>query len=174
MVKNLLMALILTMALCLSNELNAQVRHVKGIKALEAGVGVTDLGVGFNGGYLMYLSSNWAGYSNITLDFGNAVGNRKAMGFLLDVGAGYSVASFGKSFFINAYAGPSLSYDIVSEGEVYNTGGGFNFGLFVSPEFEVFIADALSLGIKTPIRYLVTDNFGGIRIQGNVSLRYNF
>ncbi len=170
--KKLLLAVIL-IGCCLSIA-KGQIRHVQGMKALELNGLYTDLGVGGTAGYLMYLPGKLSLVGLISFDGGKEVNKRSAMGMIVDVGVGYSLSTFGSDIFINVYGGGSVSYDDVANAESYDVGNGINYGVFVTPELEYFINDTFSILGKAPVRYLFSNAFGGLRVQGSLGLRYNF
>jgi len=168
--------LLLLVAFCCFSlfEMKAQIRHVEGMKALEVGGVYTDLGVGASVGYLMYLKGNFSGYAQVSFDMGSEINNRDAFGGIVDVGVGYSVTTIGNNVFLNAYGGGSISYDQVANTEAYNVGNGVNYGVFITPEAEYFVNDTFSILLKSPIRYYLANSFGGLRVGGNLGVRYNF
>lgn len=174
MMKKLMISLIVVF--CFSKTADAQIRHVQGLKAVDAGVAFTELGIGGSVGYLMYLSGKYSGRAIFTYDNGKAssINNRSASGFKLDILTGYTFLNLGDNIFINGYGGIVLAYDMVEGAENYQVNSGFNYGLSILPEVEYFINDKFSLAATYSVRYLFAKNYGGFQTVPGVLLRYNF
>ena len=152
-----------------------QIRHAKGLKAIDLSVGLTDVGPGFQAGYLMYLNSLSA-FASVSYDSGKkaSLNDRKAQGFTFDIGVGYTPISINNSLFMTIYGGPSVSYDQVTDAEAYSTNSSINYGVMIKPEVEYFFSDAISIMLQIPTRYLIQSEFGGLRLQAYLGVRYNF
>lgn len=174
MMKKVMISLIVIF--CFSKTVDAQIRHVQGLKAVDVGVAFTELGIGGSVGYLMYLSGKYSGRAILTYDAGKAssINNRAASGFKLDVLTGYTFLNLGDNIFINGYGGIALSYDVVEGAENYQVNSGFNYGLSLLPEVEYFLNDKFSLAATYSVRYLFAKNYGGLSTVPTFLIRYNF
>jgi hypothetical protein len=167
--------LAVTLILC-SQAVKAQIRHVQGLKAVDAGVTFTELGVSPTASYLMYLSGKFSARGMITYESNKAaaINNKSAKALKIDLMGGYTFLNLGDDVFFNTYGGLVISYDNVEGAEDYNIDSGLNYGLVLMPEAEYFINDKLSLAVHLSIRYLIAENYGGIFQNPGFIIRYNF
>lgn len=165
----------------------AQVRHVRGIKSIEGGYGLSIVdgspSAMYNGSFVMYLSQRFYTKSTIFYETGEV----KEKDFTsLGVGLIGNFTLFPpvkERFFVNASGGIVASSDKLSKpvGQ-YDALGNYSesdyktmkFGLLGGIESELFINDKWTLIIGWNQRMLLNSNiWGRYRWYAQVAIRYN-
>jgi hypothetical protein len=176
------MKYILSLALFFSIlDSHAQVRHVKGIKSLEAGGGITKYGTSIYLAYLNYFSGKVYGKYNVFYEGGRR-GSLKYLSTGLDVSACYSLKPVKEFFYFNLRAGATASSDKLKPAiTVYDEKGNprkedysiLKFGVFGGFETETFLTDRFVLVVGANQRMMFKPEFGKNRFFVTGGIRYN-
>jgi hypothetical protein len=166
----------LLLMLFVAGSVSAQLRHVRTMKGVEAGYGVTGHGTLFYGGFMTYLSKKSYFKPIVFMERGAQVGIRyQSVG--ADVAFAYTFTKVGSSVYVNGFAGATASSDqrVGAEGtanfEIPTT---FKYGVLAGLEVETFISDRFVFVLNWNQRMLLRDAFGRNRWFGTTGIRYNF
>jgi hypothetical protein len=168
--KKLLLFTLLLFALCLGAE--AQIRHVKGISAIEVGAFKSKYGQAGTFGYSRYFSRNLYGKLNVMHEIGQDKGYKfSATG--LDVTAAYTMFTMREFIFVNAIGGATVSYDQLLGEESLSPSSAIKYGILYGIETEIFISDKFALLLNGNSRYLLVDAFGKVRYYAGAGIKFN-
>lgn len=138
---------------------NAQLRHVKGIKAIEVNYGYTKLGNYINLGYSKQVLQQL--YLKGTLGFEKGEYKiAKFNSYIIDFGAFYSPVNLKKAIFLNFSGGITTNMDTYSNFEPINNAINFNYGAFVGAELEVYVLDSFVLLLNSQQKFLFNPTVG--------------
>jgi len=152
---------------------NAQVRHLKGQKALEVMAGITEYSQVFGGGFSQYLSSKL--YLKGALGYENgAISNVDFTSYLIDITANYTVFNINSQVFLNAVFGASGIYEETEFLESTFKQEGFSPGIIGGLEIEVFLSDRIILIINGSQRHYFQSELGANRWLVTAGLKYIF
>lgn len=158
------------------------IRHVKGIKAVELGYGISKLTRQFQASYVSHLSSSL--YSKVTGSY--LTGEEKGYKFTsmgIDLAPVWTPFPFSEIFYFNVTGGLNASYTQFSPPvEIYDGSGNVSedafgtvkFGVFAGVELETFLHDKFVLVLGANQRLLFGDQFGKNRYVAFAAVRYNF
>ena len=159
-----------------------QVRHVKGIRCVEAGVGISKYGLLSYAAYVNYFSGKVYGKYALFFERGDDLGLRyTSMG--IDASASYTLTPVKEFLYFNLRAGGTASLDQLRPAMiVYNSDetprrenySTLKFGVFVGMESELFFSDRIVLVFGANQRYMFKDEFGRVRFFVSLGVRYNF
>lgn len=160
----------------------AQVRHVKGIKSVEAGGGISGYGTMFYGGYVTYFSSKWNAKFNVFYENGKHV-SLKYTSIGGDISAAYSPFVVGEWLYINLRGGVTAASDRLNPPiTVYDKDGvgrdedfsTLKFGAFGGIETESFINNDFVFILGGNQRYMFNKKeWGNTRYYLYAGIRYN-
>jgi hypothetical protein len=159
----------------------SQVRHVRGIKSLEAGTGVSKFGQLYYLGYVNYFSNKVYGKYNVFYESGKQVG-LKYSSIGADISACYSLPPVKEFFYFNLRGGLTASSDKLNPAVlVYDDKGNaslknystLKFGVFGGFEGEAYLSHKLVFIFGWNQRLMLKESFGKNRWFGYTGLRYN-
>lgn len=156
-----------------------QVRHVKGIKALDISYAKTAFGQAYSLGYVNYFSNKLYGKANLFYEKGE---NKETAilysSFGADIFACYKIISFNETVYINALGGLTLASDKQDNLGLstlgYDLQSAFKYGGLAGIESETFFSDKFALIIGFNQKYLLNPGFGSTRWFGYAAIRFNF
>lgn len=176
---------IIVLSLLFSQNVFSQ-RHIKGIKALDFGSGLTGRGYYLQGGYAHYLSSK--DYITATAKYENGTMNDSLVfnGVSLNVGYNRTLFKINQSFFANGKAGlfghfnslkndigggsednvQRISYDVKNKQE-------FTYGPFLGVETEWFLSNRLVLLLNAQQNYSIISSYGNWSWYAGAGIRFN-
>lgn len=173
----------IVLMIAVSYTVSAQgIRHVKGIKGVELGYGVSKLTTQFQGSYISHLSP--AIYSKVTGSYlkGEEDGYKfTSMG--VDIAPVWTPFPFSEIVYFNVTGGLNATYTQFSPAvSIFDDSGNVTkdafgtvkFGVFAGIEVETFISDKFVLVLGANQRLLFGDQFGKNRYVAFGALRYNF
>ena len=152
---------------------NAQIRHVRHIKSLDAFYGTTAYGSSYSLGYVSYLSNT--AYIKGAGFFESGKGNGITYSSY-GVQAYYAknIVHAGFHYYLNGIAGAHLSVDNTSASGEFKIPSSFKSGVLVGIENELFINDHIVFVVNVSQRMLLGSNFGNYRWFAEGGIRYNF
>lgn len=160
--------------LCVSLFAEAQIRHVRGIKSVEGGYGLSKYGQMYYGSFITYYNTKLYGKYSAFFEQGSDAG----VDFIssgVDASFNYTFLKAGEGVYLNGAGGLTLALDQLTKGaEEFTVDPAFKYGVFLGIEVEVFIIDKLVFVTGCNQRYLFNKDFGHNRFYGSAGLRYNF
>lgn len=152
----------------------AQFRHIKGVKSIEAGAGISKYGLLYNGSYIQYLSRKVYGKATIFFEKGKDSGIEfSSTGG--DLAVAYNFLKLGEGVYINGISGLTMAMDKVTRGaESYDISNKFKVGALFGAEVEVFITDKIVFVVGADQRIVLGSEFGNYRAYYRGGIRFNF
>lgn len=160
----------------------AQIRHIKGIKSVEAGYGMNSLGPMYYAAFVPYVSSR----TYLKFSPFHATGQQSEIQFTsmgVEASLGINLLKAGEFLYVNARPGLVVSADRLSPGiQVFQSDGSvrtetfqtIKIGGFAGVETEIFITDKLVFILGWNQRFLLNqDKFGRNRHIGYAGIRFN-
>lgn len=169
--KKILFAILLTAGIVATSQ--AQIIHIGGIQAIDAGYGKSKFGNYFTGGYIRYFSPQLYGKATLYFEKGTDAGVKYSSAGL-DITAAYTVLKVGETIFINAIGGMVLSNDVLAANELLTVPATLKVGAFAGIESELFLSDKFALILNWNQRYVLGQAFGNVRWYGHAAIRYSF
>lgn len=168
--KNLFLLALLVM-LALSSY--GQIRHVRGIKSIEAGYGISKFGALYYGSFVKYYNTKLYGKFSGFYEQGADAGIRfTSTG--LDGQAVYNFLKIGEGIYVNGLAGITMALDQLQQGaEEFTIDPTFKYGVFAGIENEIFISDKFVLVLGCSQRFVFAENFGNNRFYAYSGIRFN-
>jgi hypothetical protein len=151
----------------------AQIRHVRGIKSVDLGYGVSAFGTIYNVGYVSYRSNTT--YLKGALFYESGIGNGvhyKSMG--LQAVYAKTIVSSAPKYYLNAIVGGHASLDSADPLVDFNVPSTFKAGILVGLENEIFITDNFVFIVTFHQNLLLGSEFGNYRWMATGGIRYNF
>lgn len=159
-----------------------EIRHVRGVKAVEVGAGISGMTKQFNASYLWYHSSSL--YFKGTAF--HMLGEDSGLEFTstgVDFGPLFTLTNLNEITYFNVGGGVTASVDQLnpaikvfdSEGNVSeNNYSTFKFGFVGKVETETFLSNKFVLVVGANYKFLLGENFGNTRWAATAGLRFNF
>lgn len=165
--------LTLMVMISLSADLRAQIRHVRGIKSLDASYVSTRFGSGGMVSYVKYFSNTLYGKGSVFMEQGNDAGmNYQSLGG--EVTAVKTLFHKGHSLYFNGMGGCVVSMDAVTKGgEAFTLSSQLKLGAHVGIENELYLSDRFVLIVSWSQRFLLSDAFGNYRWFLCPGIRFN-
>jgi len=166
MKKYLLLILVMSMALGAS----AQLRHVKGINAAEAGYGIGKYGYQIQVGFSRFL--NQKSYVKALLYQENTkLRSLSSLSYGMDVSYNYTLYKIKNVFYANAKGGAAFLIDKLKNDDT-NDLKTFKYGILVGVELEYFISSRFQLVLGGNQKYLPQgNNWGNVRYIFSSAIR---
>lgn len=133
-----------------------QVRHVKGMKDLRLGGGLTKLGTYGNLGFGYNLSSKVNIGADLLYEMADYQGLKFNSVFLL-AGVTYSPYNINETLYFNIHAGVIPSYAFIADTKGLKEGtkqSGLNVGVYVGPELDLYVFNRVILNAYFKQSYL--------------------
>jgi len=148
-------------------------RHYKGLIAVEAKAGVTEFGNYFGAAFSQYLSSNsyYSAFAFSEIGTASAVDYQS---FGVDIIYNYTFIKLANIFFLNAGAGATAGYDLITSKEVLDMPPDFNVGGLLNLESEIFFTNKIALTMQANQRLFLKSSFGDKRWFAGFGLKYCF
>lgn len=171
MKKSIFTILILTL---ISISVSAQIRHVKGIRSVDAQVGISGYGMVYQLGYVKYFGTKFYGKVSGYYEMGEDSGvSYTSSG--LDITAAYTFLKVGEAIYINGVGGLTFALDQLTEGaEELNVESKFKPGVLAGIEIETFITDKIVFVVGGNQRLMLGEEFGNYRYFVSGGFRFNF
>lgn len=151
----------------------AQIRHVRGIKSVDAYYLSSRFGSGGGISYVKYFANTLYGKGSVFLEEGNDSG-LSYRSFGGDIIAARTFVHAGHKFYLNGLGGIMVSVDAITKGgEQFNIHSEFKTGGLVGIEGEMFITDKLVFVFSWTQRLLIREAFGNYRWFGTTGIRFN-
>lgn len=152
----------------------AQFRHIKGVKSIEAGAGMSKYGIFYHGSYIQYFSNKVYGKATIFYEQGEDSGIEfTSMGG--DLAVAYNFFKLGEGVYINGIGGLTFAVDKVTQGaETFDVSQTFKMGGLLGAEVEFFITDKIVLVVGADQRIVLGSDFGNYRAYYRGGIRFNF
>lgn len=167
--------LIIALAAVLASA-KAQIRHVRGIKSMDAMYSMTKPGQAYSIGYVTYLNNSSYLKGSLFFEQGTESGIQyTSMGS--EFYYAKNLVHAGSAFYLNAIGGAHLSVDNPVAGtfnpelKIPNT---FKMGILGGIENEIFISDRFVLILNFTQRILLGNEYGNYRWFAGAGIRYNF
>jgi len=152
---------------------NAQVRHLKGQKALEVMAGITEYSQVYGGGFSQYFNSKLYLKGVLGYEYGT-ISNVDFTSYLVDLTVNYTVFSINSKVFFNAVLGASGIYEETETLESTFEQERFSPGIIGGFEIEVFLSDRIILIINGSQRHYFQSELGSNRWLATAGLKYIF
>jgi hypothetical protein len=150
-----------------------QIRHVKGIKSIDAMYGITGYGSAYQLGYVKYMSDRLYLKFNGFYESGEDAGITYTS-YGLDIMPAYTLWNPNESLYFNITGGLTFSMDKLTKGaELFSVDDTFKYGGFLGLETEIFLSDKFVLLLGGNQKFLLQTNFGSARYFINGGIRYN-
>ncbi len=172
---------VLFVLVSITQKCNAQIRHVKGIKAVDLTYGYSPVTRNYTASYVAYLSNDV--YLKSGLFY--LQGQDKGLNFIsvgLEVAYNYNLFTINEFIFFNGRGGLAFSNDRFSPALVQFDGAGnisesahsaFKVGVLLGIETEIFITDKFVLLLGGDQRLMFGDKWGSNRFFLFSGIRFN-
>lgn len=168
-----LLSVVAVMILCFTVESAVgQIRHVKGIKAVEGNYLKTQQGSGFLFGYSEYLGRKFYYKGSLGVEKGT-ISELEFTSFIFGAEGLYTFLNIKQFVFINAVLGVNVMYDSFAN-DAFSDTKGFQFALQPGIEVEYFFSDTFGLIGGFRQLYDLSENFGRSRYYVTIGLKYSF
>ena len=153
---------------------NAQFGAMRGSNAAQIGAGFTDAGLLINGYFSRNFGTNMRGLFGGGVGFSNISGV-KHYAVYVDGIASYALYDVNRGAFkLNGQAGITFAFDVLDTGdsELYDRTVTMNTGAILGVEGEFSVSKFLSFALASNLRYFVKDDFGKVRYQTSIGMRF--
>ena len=169
--KNLIFCIALLMA---SLQAGAQIRHVQGINAIDAGVGISKYGTAYTAGYTQYFSRKVYGKAMLNHEIAKHPDDDfQVKRMFLDIAGFYTLADWNEIMFFNIGLGVSTSIEGFHQIESPPVDNTFKIGAIAGFEVETFISDRWVWLLGGNYRYMTKEAFGNTRYYLTTGIRFN-
>lgn len=176
--KFILLSLVLLCLVFSITDSSAQFRHIKGIRSIEVGAGITANGYYGTVGFVSYLSNKLYLTIPAHYEIGNYQDTIQFTAISIDPAINYSI--FKSSFFyLNAKAGLTASYAFIGSSDYSQIEAAvgpnkfMSYGVSFGVEGEIYISDKLSVVPSLrQVKYFSTDLEGSTTYFAGISFRF--